>query len=177
MTPPSVDSGGQFVGLLTSHQRQLFVYVLSLVGDETHANDILQNTNQVLWSKRAEFAPNTSFSAWASRVAYWQVMDFIKRRKLDRHLFDDELLGQVAEAVHETAESAGSRLDFLQQCMEELPQQLRAMVRRRYEPGVTIDQLAQQQGRSVAAVSQALHRVRHRLLQCIEGKLAIEGEP
>jgi hypothetical protein len=50
------------------------------------------------------------------------------------------------------------------------------MIRERYEPGVTVNDLAQQEGKTVAAVSQMLYRIRHRLLQCIESKLTTAGE-
>ncbi len=175
MADNSLEQFDDFVALLTSRQRQLFVYILSMVGDETRANDILQNTNKVLWSKRADFTPGTNFAAWASRFAYWQVMDFSKRNKLDRHLFDDELLGEMAKTVEEIVVSANSRLGYLDERMDELPETQRTIVQARYEPGNSIEDIAQQEGRSTAAMSQFLYRIRQRLMRCIEGKLAKEG--
>lgn len=166
----------EFVRLLTSRQRQLFVYVLSLVGDPAHANDIVQNVNQVMWSKRAEFTPGTNFTAWASRIAYWQVMDYCKRRRTDRHLFDSDLLTEVAASVEEVAATAESRLEYLDKCLSELPPRQRVMIRRRYEPNTTVDELARQEGRSVSALTQTLYRIRQRLMLCIEAKLAAAGE-
>lgn len=164
-----------FVKLLTAQQRPLFVYIYSLVGEEAGASDILQNTNEVLWSKRAEFTPGSSFAAWASRIAYFQVMDHCKRRKTDRHLFDSELLGQVADAVTEVAQSTDHRLQYLDECLGELPAKQRTLVRQRYEPGVSVTDLAQQQGSTTAAVSQLLYRIRQRLMDCIEAKLVGEA--
>lgn len=167
----------EYVKLLTNQQRSLFVYIYSLVADESQANDILQNTNEVLWSKRAEFTPGTSFTAWASRIAYWQVMDYAKRKQIDRHLFDTDLLDEVAQAVAETTAQADSRLLYLDECLGELPREHRQVIRQRYEPGVSVADLARQQGSSTTALSQLLYRIRHKLLDCIEGKLAREVSP
>ncbi len=54
----------QFVQLLTSHQARLYAYVLSLVADADQANDIMQETNTVLWVKSSDFEIGTNFSAW-----------------------------------------------------------------------------------------------------------------
>ena len=41
----------EFVQLLTSNQSRLYAYVLSLLGDRTQAEDVMQETNAVLWRK------------------------------------------------------------------------------------------------------------------------------
>ena len=169
---PNLD---EFVRLLTSVQRQLYIYILSLVQDDAQASDVLQNTNLVLWQKREEFQPGTNFSAWGASVAYHQVLAHRKRRSTDRHLFDGELVADVAAAVAETVATSGSRLSFLDECLELLPPQQRSVLLKRYAPDGHVDAIAGAEGRSPAAISQLLYRIRSSLMECIERKLAKEA--
>ena len=70
----------QFIALLTSAQPVLHGYVFSLLGDETAARDVLQETNLTLWHKADDFVEGTSFPAWAAKVAYFHVLRW--RRKV-----------------------------------------------------------------------------------------------
>ena len=65
----------EFIALLTSNQSRLFAYVLSLVGDRQQAQDVMQETNIVLWRKASQFKLGTNFGAWMLKVAYYQVME------------------------------------------------------------------------------------------------------
>ena len=58
----------QIVQQIAACQDQLFAYILTLVPHRDVARDILQETNLVLWRRREEFVPGTSFVAWASKT-------------------------------------------------------------------------------------------------------------
>ncbi|MDF1745393.1 MAG: sigma factor, partial [Gimesia sp.] len=45
------DNTEQFVQQLTENQNRLYGYVYSLLGDHSRAEDVLQETNLVLWRK------------------------------------------------------------------------------------------------------------------------------
>ena len=177
--PQDADSDrrlAEFVRLLTAGQRALYTYIRGLIWNRADANDVLQSTNEVLWTKREEFTPGSNFDAWANRVAYFEVLAFRKRRHADRHLFDDELLGDMSDAVVESSTHADQRQIYLDECLDQLADEHRDTIKQRYEPGTTIADLAKQQDRSVQAISQLLYRIRTQLMKCIEEKLAAEGE-
>jgi len=94
----------EFVQLLTSHQSRLYAYVLSLLGDRTQADDVLQETNSVLWRKANEFELGTNFGAWMLKVAYFQVMAHRRRLTRDRLVFDDDFLQDIAEDAKQQCE-------------------------------------------------------------------------
>ena len=58
----------EFVGLLTGHQSDIYLYLRSLVLNPDEASDILQDTNLVLWEKRGQFQMGTNFRAWAFQI-------------------------------------------------------------------------------------------------------------
>ena len=45
----------EFIELMTSFQGRLYAFILSLCGDPNIANDILQESNIILWKKSGEF--------------------------------------------------------------------------------------------------------------------------
>jgi RNA polymerase sigma-70 factor (ECF subfamily) len=162
-----------FVQLLTSHQNGLFAYLVALLGDLHEASNVLQETNLVLWRKAGEFADETDFVAWSRKVAYFQVLAYLRDRKRDRHLFDEELLAQLSCRV-EPADEDARRL-ALRSCLAELPDVQRQMIAERYAVGGSVQEMARRAGKSEAAIKMALLRIRQSLLRCISGRLAVQS--
>ena len=165
----------QFVADLTDSQPRLFAYILSLLRNADEARDVLQETNLVLWKKLAEFADVRSFEAWSTKIAYFQVLAFRRDRGRDRHEFNDQLLGQVAEAAEEAAGQTNARLRFLHGCIERLPDRQRRLVADRYGKQLAVKELARTMGKTPAALGMTLYRVRQTLMECIESRLQSEG--
>ena len=157
----------EFVGLMTEHQGRLFGYILSLLADPDAANDVLQETNMVLWRDSAEFKLGTNFKAWAFRVAHFQVMAWRQRQIRDRLVFEDDLLQVLTFSAGETDEAFEARQDRLTDCIDKLAPNHREMVRRRYAEGTPLQSIAQERGMTANAVMQALFRIRQSLMQCV----------
>ena len=176
------DVGDEFVREFTAHQRRLFLTILSQVGNPTDAEEILQNTNLVLWRKAERFTPGTSFAAWSQTVAGFEVLKWREKRGRDRHRFSAELVATLAEEVAEHAELWEERRAALAVCLEKLGRKDRDLVRRRYAAPVDgkevagID-VAADLGRPVNAVYQSLGRIRRTLAECIRRELAAVGHP
>jgi RNA polymerase sigma-70 factor (ECF subfamily) len=167
-----VDPSAEFIREVTKAQRRLFAFIYSLVLRPQDAEDVLQETNVVLWQKAAEFQPGSDFNAWAFRVAQFQVMAFRKRRRRHPEGFDDALLDCLAEEAR--GRSDDRRHEALRGCLEGLSAEQRLLLARRYEPGASVNDLARAGGRSPKALSEALRRIRQALLDCVRRKLAAE---
>ena len=178
MASDSSEAGvsAEFVGLLTGSQRKLYAFILSLVRNPGDADDVLQESNMVMWRKAEEFEPGTNFEAWAFTVARFQVMAYRKRRQRSRLHFDDELVELLAvDAAHHLEPDQDPRREALASCLGKLTSEQRALVAERYEPGASVNRMAEKQGRSPKAVSEALRRIRKNLLACIESTLSREN--
>jgi RNA polymerase sigma-70 factor (ECF subfamily) len=152
---------------MAEHQGRLYAYVLSLLGDPDAANDVLQETNVVLWRDAREFQPGSNFRAWAFRVAHFQVMAFRQRQIRDRLVFEDDLLQALSAGARETDEMFHARQERLTGCLEKLPPAHREMVRSRYAEGQSVQAIARERGMTPNAAMQALFRIRQSLLQCV----------
>lgn len=173
--PQSSAPSGEFVQLFTHHQRRLFLYILSQVSNPLDAEEILQETNVVIWSKSAKYQPGTNFLAWVSQIANFEVMKFRTRKRREKLVFSDEFLQSVAEESLERSEELESRRAALVDCLNRLRPKDRELIQQRYAPGERGKHLAEQIGRPANSVYQSLGRIRRSLLDCIQQKFAAEG--
>lgn len=161
----------KIVGLIARHQAELHRYILSLLPDRMLADDVLQETNLVLWRKAAEYDPAQSFLPWALTIAFYQVKAARRDAGRDRHVFDDSLV-EILAAEHGEAEAAGELEQALEKCLRELSEKQRQLILARYEPGASVQDLAAERNQTPTALSLVLLRIRKALENCIERKLA-----
>lgn len=170
MTTPSFE----FAELLTSHQRRLYRYVVSLLGNAEAAWDVLQETNRVLLEKRGEFEPGTSFLNWSLTVARLQTMAWLRDRGRDRMLVTPRIVELLADDAREMAHADDGRTAALRQCLEGLSEEHRQLVHRRYTRSERLAELSAGTGRTVNALKQLFFRLRSTLMRCIEQRLQAE---
>ncbi len=157
----------EFIQLLTSSQSRLYGYLLSLVFDPDLANDLLQQTNVVLWEKESDFEIGTNFIAWSFRIAYFQVLAQRKQMQREKLAFDSDLLVDIAQTATQSSETFEDRQRMMRRCLEKLNQRQREFIRRRYDVGSTLDSIAAETEMTVNAVKQLLFRARTTLTECI----------
>ncbi|QDT37866.1 sigma-70 family RNA polymerase sigma factor [Stratiformator vulcanicus] len=162
------DGGGEFLQLITAFQPRLFGYLLSLSADRDVAQEILQETNVVLWRKSVEFKIGTSFKAWAFRIAHFQFMAYQQRQLRDRHVFDETVLTAIKADSESADDSFDDRRERLEDCLRRLPDQQRELVLKRYLEGVSVHDLAAETERTANAISQLLFRARQNLIECLQ---------
>ena len=170
-----VDQTTKFVDLLTSHQRDLYSYIDTLLVGDSSASDVLQDTNLALWSHLADFDFSRPFLPWAYAFAFQRVLAFRKTRSRSRLVFSDEVLEWISDVYTADSTAADDRLGALKQCLEKLTSKEGELVRERYAEKMSVKMLASRSGRSANQVSVHLYRIRHALGKCVEATLALEG--
>ena len=169
--PPSAE----FIAQVTRAQRTLHAFILSMVRNAADADDVLLETNIVLWRKAGEFDAAREFMPWAMRVAQLQSLAHLKKRQRARVAFDEELLALVAEEAIAEVADADARRVALAGCLQKLDAEQRALVAQRYEPGGSVNEMAEERGTTPKGLSEMLRRIRHALLLCIERTMAQEA--
>lgn len=158
--------------LFLEHQRRIYGLILALVPNGPDADDIHQETCAVLWQKFGEFVEGTNFSAWALRIARFQVMAYYTTKRRTKARLSDETLDAVVEKMAARPERESDRAAALDGCLADLPEPDRRLLVMRYRGGATVEEVARQSGKTTVAAYKALHRAHERLLQCMRGKLA-----
>lgn len=164
----------QFVRLLGKHQQRVYAFILTLVPNWTEAEEVLQETNTVLWRKFDTFDPATDFTRWACQVAYFEVLKYRARQKQDRLVFSEEFMSAVSSDTVAMSDELDVQRHALAACREKLSERDRDLIDRRYQLGATVQSVAAEVGRSVDAVYKALHRIRGVLLSCVRRRIAAE---
>ena len=158
----------EFVMLITRHQAALTGFLCSLLGNRTAGDEVLQETNLVLWKKREDFEAGTNFKAWAFKIARFQALAFLKREKRrPEFTFDEEVIEKLSVEAESTFVENDDREMALDTCLEKLPDEDRELIRDHYYSGLSMGDHAEQVGRSVGALRQVLYRIRNALRLCI----------
>lgn len=163
-----VNTSEDFVELMTSFQGRMYAYILSLTANPDAANDILQETNLVLWRKSTEYQLGTNFKAWAFRIANFQVMAYRQRRIRDRLVFDDEFMMTLSVDANTYDNTYEIRQKKLVSCMDKLPERQRDLIQRRYSIGASIKKIADELKSTANSIAQALFRARTNLVNCVK---------
>jgi RNA polymerase sigma-70 factor (ECF subfamily) len=161
----------QFVRQLTECQQNLYAYILSLVQDVDRAQDVLQETNLVLWRKAEQGPAIENFLAWAIEVSRYQVMAHLRDRGRDRHLYQPALLELLAADAADRLDGLDDRRRALQKCLGKLTQSQRELIHRRYARNEKVQDIAEHMRRPAGVVAQTFYRIRKSLLSCIERTL------
>lgn len=169
------DRVAEFLELYSGHYPRLQFYVTALLPSANDASDVLQETSLVLWRKFDTFELGTNFFAWACKIARYQVMKYRERQGRSARLFDENLLETLAVEAGDEGHIGGISLQALDNCLAKLSEVDRTLIRRRYQPGMSVQQLAADIGRTANSLSKSLGRIRRTLMECIDRTLAQEA--
>jgi RNA polymerase sigma-70 factor len=170
---PSEIDREEFARQFSRNARRIYGFIMTLVFSHHDAEEVFQNTSVVLWNKFGEFQPGSSFFAWASRVAYYEVLSFMKQRRRSRMLSEDALEVLASEAMA-LSDDSSSRQEALEDCLAQLNAADRDLLQARYYHQRPPKQIAMMQSRSVDSVYRALSRIHNMLLNCVQRQLARE---
>lgn len=165
------ESRKRLVALLTRHQRQIFSYIYTLVPDRHDAEDLLQETSQVICEKFDQFREGSDFVAWACQIAWWRIRYSRQKFARSKVVFDQDVMEAVAQTAATMHAEMDDRHEALANCLQKLHPRDREMMLTRYEPAGGVEEAARLSGRSIEGTYKALARIRKLLLDCVSNQL------
>jgi RNA polymerase sigma-70 factor, ECF subfamily len=168
-------SNEDFAALYSACHLDLLRYVLTLLPDRPQAEDVVQDIARLLWQKRHEYDPARPFFPWARGFARFEVLMVLRRQAVRGKYFSEQLVEQLAEERVAHEEQLSAQRDALAGCLQKLDEPARELLMLRYGRELTVQQLAQQRGKSANALYLTLHRIRQGLTDCVNRTLRIEG--
>jgi RNA polymerase sigma-70 factor (ECF subfamily) len=165
-----------FLRLFLQNERRLYAYIFTLLHNQSDSDDVLQETSLVLWDKFDALNPPNDFAAWACRIAYFKVLDFLKKRQRSRVFFGQALLDRLAETAVEQADALqlDERREALARCIEKLSERDRELLGWRFAEGGSTRSAADHVGKRIDAVYKSLARIRHILFNCVSRAIQTE---
>lgn len=159
---PDGANQAEFAPLYARVPLDLLRYVLTLLPDRHHAEDVVQDTAR-------------PFLPWARKFAYFEVLKFRRTRALREKYFSNELLELLADE-HAAEENQLARgREALDGCLQKLDEFSRQLLKDRYGDEIPLAELARRQGKQVNALYVVMHRIRQRLLECVNRTMKAEG--
>ncbi len=162
-----------FVRNLVRHKRVLEGMLTAMVGSRHVAEDLFQEVAMIMTRKREEADEDSRFVAWGKSIAFNVVRDF--RKKMARRkvwTLDDSILESVADVFEETEDHVWEeRRQALRHCAGNLSEKEKTILRRRYDEGEAIEQLASSFAMSRGALDTMLYRIRKGLHACVQGRI------
>jgi RNA polymerase sigma-70 factor, ECF subfamily len=163
-----------FLRLYVAHEEALMAFVRTLVPTREDAREVMQEVAVVLWQRLAELDDAANFRPWAFVVTRFKAMAWLRDRKRDKLVFDDDVLELLAAEVADHADAYEAERRALDACMQKLTSAQRRLLDAAYAPGARIDALAVAAGRSAMSFYKALHRIRLLLMDCTQRTLSKE---
>jgi RNA polymerase sigma-70 factor, ECF subfamily len=174
MTESDREQHDHFLRLFMEHEESLRVFVRSLLFSREEEREVMQEVAVVLWRKFDAEMDSLAFCRWAFGVARMEALAFRRDRARDRHTFGDEVFELLGQLVMEQSDALEAERRALGTCLQKLPVEQRELVQAAYAPGVKIENLAAQLGRTAMALYKNLHRIRLTLMDCARRVLASE---
>ncbi len=174
MTPHEQKRHDLFLRLYVEHEEALRGFVRSLVPTLEDSREVMQEVAAVLWRKFEDISSPDDFRRWAFGVARFEALDFGRALRRDRHVFGEAALALLAQEAEESAATFEAERRALDECLTKLPDTQRALVEAAYAPGVRMDDLAADSGRTAMSLYKSLHRIRMALMDCTRQVLARE---
>lgn len=167
-----VNPSEAFARLFAQHERRIYSYIFSLLGDRVATEDVFQDTCALMWAKFAEFQIGTDFAGWACRIGRFEALKY--REKCTRRLpfVGEEFLVTVADARESADHGDDDWLSVLSECMDKLTPRDHTIIVRRYSSNCTIRELAERLGLPVNSVYKAISRIRRELVDCVQKTVA-----
>ena len=167
ITMPDSSQRSEFVRLWMLHGQRIYAYLLMLSSNRADADEIYQEVGMILWEKFDQFELGTNFQAWARRVALNKVRTFRRHPHRKTVLCSSEFLDAVNQTITEDSEVLDAQYQMWSECFNKLSVRHKELIERRYQPGATPKSVADQTGRSLNAIYQALSRIHRVLFDCV----------
>jgi RNA polymerase sigma-70 factor, ECF subfamily len=165
--PHKADDAERFAALFQQHARAIYGHIQALVPHVSDAEEVFQETSITLWRKFHQYRPDTDFRAWASRIAYYNVLKLRDRQVRSPRLFSPEVIDLMSDEMIVMSDVLDARTEALLHCREGLNQRDRNLLDRFHREGTTAKDVARQVGRNTQYVYRAIRRIHDLLLDCI----------
>jgi RNA polymerase sigma-70 factor (ECF subfamily) len=168
--------GGAFEELVGRFQGRLFHFALRRLRDRQGAEDVVQDTLLKVWKHRDSFRHGSRLSTWIFALCLNLCRDHWRRTKPESSLDRAEVafaaeassLRQRGPAADEVA-AQHELSERLLQALEQLPPAAGALLKRRSQDDLSLEQAGAAVGLSPAAARAAASRAYKRLRELLDG--------
>ena len=157
-----------FEAIMLAIDQEVRRFVASRADSAELVEEIVQAAFVTAFERIGDWQPTGRFTSWVVGIAHNHLRDEQRRRR--RLMSDGDVLDRVLMAARAGLdEEPDPRLDRLDDCLQRLTPQARALVTARYGEGLSLDDLAARLSAEANTIAVRLHRIRASLRACVEG--------
>jgi RNA polymerase sigma-70 factor (ECF subfamily) len=165
--------------IMRRHNRRLFRLARSVLRNGTEAEDVVQETYACAFAKLDDFRGPDGFSAWLARIAYNEALGRVRGRDRVVSLHDyvsdgdgDTDVRRIETMISphpdpERVTAYGELRRMLEEAIDTLPDDFRAVFVLRAVEGMSIAETAEALSIPPETVKTRFHRARHRLQEAL----------
>ncbi|PQO38384.1 sigma-70 family RNA polymerase sigma factor [Blastopirellula marina] len=161
-----------FIRLLTTYHGRILHYVSSLISNQAHAEDVMQEVSLAMWEKRHQYNPDLNFFAWMRAFARFEVFAYYRQQAKNPCQLSETALNRVLSVIDARQNLVDDRLSALQTCFGQLSQEHQKLVSQFYGKALEVPDLAQEMNVQPSAIYVKIHRIRKSLLACVQRQLS-----
>ena len=153
--------------LVRKHQARIRGYCIWTLGNAAEADDAAQEVFIKAYRGLGSFRGSSGFSTWLYRIAVNHCRDGLRKRARERTESWEALREREGEAAEQriSQDSPAGQRRQLQEALDRLPEQYRAILILREAEGMSYQELAEFLGCSLDAVKARLRRARSELVE------------
>ncbi|WP_145288469.1 sigma-70 family RNA polymerase sigma factor [Pirellulimonas nuda] len=158
---------------ISENRSRILAVIVSMVGDFEAAEDLFQEAVLEILKSEQRYDPTRSFVPWACGVARNVVLEHWRRQAKMPSSGLSELIAELAMIVAEGEEDVWRRERVaLRGCVQRLPDRMQKLLLLRYGHNLKGQALAESAAVRVGSLRTTLARLRSKLRECIESKVA-----
>jgi RNA polymerase sigma-70 factor, ECF subfamily len=168
----SGDRKGAITALMDEHGAAVFNFCYRYLLDRMLAEDVLQQVFLQAYRDIDRFEGRSSLRTWLLRIATHRCQDAIKSLKRQRVDYDPDAIGGAIDPGQIPVEHVvqSRLLEALEQCLEELPDEVRATVMLRFRSGFSYKEMSGSLDATAQALQARVARALPALKRCLESK-------
>ena len=169
-----------YAQLVKRHQRFVFTLAMRFTKVREDAEEVAQDCFIKAYRSLASFQGQSKFTTWLYSIVYTTAMTFLRKRRVDTDLIDDEnaylqIENQVSAYDVNNAEIR-SRSFYVNQAIGQLLPDDAAIITMFYKGEQSLEEIAQAMGMQTNTVKVKLFRARQRLKERLEHNLQNEAK-
>lgn len=148
--------------LYKRYARKVFAKCISMLKEEAKANDATQDIFMKIFTNLSKFNYKSKFSTWVYSITYNYCIDALRKEQRHGAVFTDEMEKAPDEGTPDVsdAEMAEIKVEVLKKVMEVLPPGDRAILKMKYEEGMSIKEMAGALGKTESAIKMKIKRAK-----------------
>lgn len=151
--------------LYERYSSKVYAKCISMLKEDSLAHDATQEIFTKVYLSLSKFKQQSSFSTWVYSITYNYCIDFIRRNKKRKHLFNDEtekLPDQAEEDLVNDEELLEMKVGHLKKVLGDLPGKDSAILLMKYQDGMSIQEIGFAMELSESAVKMRIKRAKER---------------